>query len=124
MKFIPSEIVNLIADYHDYNKYCKPKHKKLFNSVLIDIKTISKIMPCILPNIVWNCWGPGSKYLENSYTSIFYENMVGQHIDDFVAAMSQPDMIALNETIVSDFENDDEENNFGLDYDDTFYYSS
>ena len=87
MKFIPSEIVDLIADYHDYDKYCKPKHEELFNSVLIDIKTMSEIMPYIIPNLAWHCWGPGAKYLENNYENEIeniYENesMVGLYDED------------------------------------------
>ena len=88
MKFIPSEIVDLIADYHDYNKYCKPKHEELFNSVLIDIKTMGKIMPYIIPNLVWHSWGPGAKYLENIYEN---ESIVGLYDDDdeYEAIMSE-----------------------------------
>ena len=59
MKFIPSEIVDLIADYHDYDKFCKPKHQISFKSVLDDIKKIDKIMHPIYPSIVWGWLGPG-----------------------------------------------------------------
>ena len=80
MKFIPPELVNLIADYHDYDKYCKPGHKTLFKNVLDNINDMAAIMPSsISPIIVWNCWGPGSKYLENSYEN---ENMVGLYGDE------------------------------------------
>ena len=35
--YLPYEIVDEIADYHDYDKYCKPKHKTLFNKVMKNI---------------------------------------------------------------------------------------
>jgi len=64
MKFIPRELVDMIADYHDYEKYYKPEHKILFNNILDDIKDISEIMPdTISPIIVWQCWGAGAKHL-------------------------------------------------------------
>ena len=30
---LPFELVDLIADYHDYDKYCKPGHKILLKNV-------------------------------------------------------------------------------------------
>jgi hypothetical protein len=44
MKFLPIEIVDIIADYHDYDKYCKPQHKENFKNVLKDILLISKCL--------------------------------------------------------------------------------
>ena len=32
--YIPPEIVDMIADYHDYDKYCKPKHQEKFKEVI------------------------------------------------------------------------------------------
>tara|TARA_Y100000816_G_C25742353_1_gene390603 strand:+ start:68 stop:283 length:216 start_codon:yes stop_codon:yes gene_type:complete len=64
-QYIPIEIVDLIADYHDYDKYIKPIHKEKLNLVLKDIKTMSEIMHPIIPNISYMCWGNGWKYLEN-----------------------------------------------------------
>ena len=61
-KYIPIEIVDLIADYHDYTKYCRPKHKELFMNVLTDIIEIKKIF-ChdgnLSPSITYQCWGRG-----------------------------------------------------------------
>lgn len=115
LKSMPTEVVDIIADYHDYEKYCKPKHKLLLKNILDNIKDIREIMPStIRPNIIWHCWGPGAKHLVDSYEN---ENMVGLYDDDYEADMAH-----------FDYEgggwNDDEENNFGLDYDNTFYYSS
>jgi len=61
--YIPVEIVDLIADYHDYDKYCKPKHQEKFKEVMNDIGNMASIMPTIMPNLAWQCWGSGSKYL-------------------------------------------------------------
>lgn len=104
--FLPIEIINAIADFHDYQKYCKPKHSRTFQYVVADIVKMGTIMDFISPKIAYNCWGPGSKYLYSLSPS---ENF-------------NPD----EETWSSDEEdsNDDEENNFGLDYDDTYYYTS
>ena len=83
---IPTEVVDIIADYHDYNKYCKPKHKLLLKNILDNIKDISEIMPAtIRPNLVWHCWGPGAKHLAYSYEN---ENMVGLYDDEYEADMA------------------------------------
>ena len=64
---IPSEIVDIIADFRDYEKYDKPKHIDMFLEVINDIGDIAAISSTqdnnIIPNIVWQCWGPGAKYL-------------------------------------------------------------
>lgn len=77
-KYIPIELVNLIADFHDYEKYCKPHHKELFNDVLNDFHNIFNILGGnnIMPNIVHICWGKGwekynnnvANYIENEYS--------------------------------------------------------
>ena len=94
----------MIADYHDYDKYCKPAHFEKLKEIINNIGDIFAIMDIdqhtISPNIAYCCWGAGAKYLAD-YDN---ENMVGLY----------------------DYEgggwNDDEENNFGMDYDDTHYY--
>ena len=109
---LPFELVDLIADYHDYDKYCKPGHQILLKNVLGDIKNMSEIMASISPVLAWQCWGPGALALTNSFEN---ENMVGLNDYEYEADMAQ-----------FDYEDgiDDEENNFGMDYDDTFYYSN
>tara|TARA_Y100000389_G_C17373976_1_gene470608 strand:+ start:109 stop:330 length:222 start_codon:yes stop_codon:yes gene_type:complete len=57
MYYIPEEIVDIIADFHDYEKYCKPKHSKNLNHVLNDIVDMGKIMETIQPRIAKECWG-------------------------------------------------------------------
>jgi len=73
--YIPPEIVDLIADYHDYDKYCRPKHQEKFKEVINDISDMASIMPCIMPNLAWQCWGSGLKYLGN-YNEEYYDDDV------------------------------------------------
>ena len=62
--FIPVEIVDIIADFHDFDKYCKPQHKNNMIEVHNDIIMMDSIMPDdITPSIVWSCWGFGAKNL-------------------------------------------------------------
>ena len=103
--YLPEELVNEIADYHNYDKYCKPRHKILLKNILNDIKDMSEIMPRISPNLAYQCWGAGAKNLPDSFEN---ENMVGLYDDDYE----------------DDGWNDDEENNFGMDYGDTHYYGN
>tara|TARA_B100001093_G_C26581020_1_gene907271 strand:+ start:344 stop:685 length:342 start_codon:yes stop_codon:yes gene_type:complete len=57
---IPDEIVDIIADYRDYDKYCKPQHKELYEDVMVDIVNMGGIMvDNILPSITRSCWGAG-----------------------------------------------------------------
>ena len=106
LTYLPSEVVDMIADYHDYEKYCKPEHAEKLQEVINNIGDLAAIMDTenrnMCPNIAWQCWGPGAKYLyevEEDYYS--YWNNIQQHLDLI---------------------DDDEENNWGLDYDDTYYY--
>ena len=80
MKFLPRELVDMIADYHDYDKYCKPAHKLLLKDILDNIKDMSEIMPTINPVLVWQCWGPGARNLVDSFEN---ENMVGLYEDEY-----------------------------------------
>ena len=32
--YIPTELVDMIADYHDYEKYCKPQHAEKLKEVI------------------------------------------------------------------------------------------
>tara|TARA_B100000424_G_scaffold254732_1_gene233063 strand:+ start:1211 stop:1570 length:360 start_codon:yes stop_codon:yes gene_type:complete len=104
--YIPEELVNIIADYHDYDKYCKPKHQEIFNHVMNDIINMNAVMNPISPKIAKECWGPISQLMYNEY--IWEE-------DNWLS--SQYDTI--DEWIDNQ---DDEENNYEMDYDDTHYY--
>tara|TARA_Y100001970_G_scaffold288183_1_gene414812 strand:- start:827 stop:1081 length:255 start_codon:yes stop_codon:yes gene_type:complete len=58
-RYLPFELVYLIADYHNYEKYCKPKHSENLKKVNKDIIDMGEIMKPIIPNIVRQCWGEG-----------------------------------------------------------------
>ena len=74
MIYIPKEIVQLIADYHDYDKYCKPSHKINYQHVLKDIIDMGKILKPIYPSIAYKCWN------EKGWNE--HENMVGLYNDN------------------------------------------
>ena len=67
--YLPREIIDLIADYHDYDKYCKPLHEKKYSDVLQDIRDMANFqsinLMCLSVRIAYECWGPGVKYLYN-----------------------------------------------------------
>lgn len=56
-RYLPVELVRMIADYHDYDKYYKPSHRNLLKDVLKDIKDMAEIMTYIQPRIAYECWG-------------------------------------------------------------------
>lgn len=65
--YLPPEIVDIIADFHDYEKYCKPKHYDLLKGIINDIGDMALIMPSgIHPYIAAQCWG--NKNPNNLYT--------------------------------------------------------
>jgi len=54
---LPYELIDIIIDFHDYDKYYKPLHRNILKDVLIDIKEIGNIMPYgIIPSIGTQCW--------------------------------------------------------------------
>ena len=93
---IPSEIVDIIADFRDYEKYDKPKHIDMFLEVINDIGDIAAISSTqdnnISPNLVWQCWGPGAKYLLNTYYDIeLYNDPFPWQSESFTQLSSNPD---------------------------------
>ena len=70
---IPYEIVDMIADYHDYEKYCKPQHYEVLKRVINDIGDMGRYMESIQPRIARECWGALSYLLEeNNYHLLEY----------------------------------------------------
>tara|TARA_A100001035_G_C27661625_1_gene444012 strand:- start:144 stop:512 length:369 start_codon:yes stop_codon:yes gene_type:complete len=65
--YIPEELVDIIADYHDYAKYCKPTHQSKFKEVMSDIINMGEIMNTISAKIAKECWGSGSQNLYSEY---------------------------------------------------------
>ena len=70
---LPKEVVNIIIDYIDYEKYGKINSKKLFYYVLNDLLNASSIFVCdnnnLPPNTIKLCWGIGIKKNEFDFFS-------------------------------------------------------
>lgn len=77
MNNIPVELVNMIADYHDYVKYYKPVHKVNYSEVMGDIISMGDIMPEISPTIARQCWGNNHAIIEAEY----YEHYLQEDVD-------------------------------------------
>lgn len=108
LNILPSELVDMIADYHDYDKYCKPQHQEKLKHINNDIIDIRNILEPIRPGLVRQCWGP--TILEDIHWNIEEEEEI--HDNDYDEYWEEiMDNLADNNI-------DDEENNFGLDYDD------
>ena len=111
---LPSELVDIIADYHDYEKYCKPQHQEKLNNINRDIISMSHVMKPIHPNLARQCWGPQAHLLP----VIDWNNQEEEEIHDNDYDIYWEEIMDN----LADNNIDDEENNFGLDYDDTHYY--
>lgn len=66
---LPTELVDIIIDYADYEKYCKPKHYKLLKGVINDIGDMAaiqsideKLLSCYIAS---ECWGINSHMLNS-----------------------------------------------------------
>ena len=118
LTYLPTELVDMIADYHDYEKYCKPQHAEKLQEVINNIGDLAALMDTednnICPNIAWQCWGPGAKYL-------YWNELDDDHYEEYWNNLEEHiDLLSTGDWYNSD--HDDEENNWGLDYDDTHYY--
>ena len=49
--YLPDELVDIIVDYVDYEKYCKPQHYDLLQGVINDIGDMASIMTDIKPSV-------------------------------------------------------------------------
>ena len=105
---LPFELIDIIADFHDYKKYCFKSHQEKFRDVLDDIHSMSDIMPRIAPRLAYECWGKGAYRLEflvnnwNEYMEDIEEDnygMVGLYDDfDFNNDLQKIDLGNNNET--------------------------
>ena len=43
IEYLPDELVDMIVDYLDYEKYCKPKHYEKLKGVINDIGDMAAI---------------------------------------------------------------------------------
>ena len=67
--YLPTELVDMIADYHDYDKYCKPTHVDNLKGVINDIGDMASISGNgnLSPHIAWQCWGLGAHTLHDFF---------------------------------------------------------
>lgn len=69
--YLPPEIVDIIADYQDYDKYCKPSHIENFKGIINDIGDMAVFQDIeghnMSPSIAWQCWGIGSYNLQHQW---------------------------------------------------------
>lgn len=102
INMLPYELVDLIADYHDYDKYCKPDHIQKYNSVLENIIDMGNIMNTISPNIALQCWGSKAHLLTPNYDFTHEElDYLELFLDDDM--VGNDDMVGLyNEDNYSD----------------------
>jgi hypothetical protein len=71
---LPTEIVDIIADFHDYDKYCKPIHKKDYELVMIDIEDINNTFRNMKPSVVKKFWGNSwDNLMEDSEEDLYDE---------------------------------------------------
>ena len=61
IEYLPDELVDMIVDYLDYEKYCKPQHYENLKGVINDIGDMSSfqcideiLLSC---SIARQCWG-------------------------------------------------------------------
>ena len=59
--YLPTELVDIIVDYGDYEKYCKPQHYEQLKKVINDIGDMSSfqcideiLLSCCIAR---QCWG-------------------------------------------------------------------
>lgn len=54
---VPVEVVDVIIDYVDYEKYGIIAQKKVYQNVLTDVIAMNEILKPITPWIAKQCWG-------------------------------------------------------------------
>ena len=103
--YLPTELVDMIADYHDYEKYCKPQHAEKLQEVINNIGDLAALLDTednnICPNIAWQCWGPGAKYL------YWNDELDDDHYEDYWNNIEEHiDLLSTGDWYNSDHEND------------------
>ncbi len=107
--YLPTELVDMIADYHDYDKYCKPDHVVNLKGVINDLSEMASISGSgnLSPHIAWQCWGLGSHKLND-----FEWNPSDEHdYDDYWNEIMETNSYNINDdyyfTEPSDVSDDD-----------------
>lgn len=58
---MPVELVDIILDFNNYEKYYKPAHKENFKITMEDIRDMGTIFAgTITPRLAKECWGTGN----------------------------------------------------------------
>lgn len=61
IEYLPDELVDMIVDYLDYEKYCKPQHYENLKGVINDIGDMASIQSIderlLSSSIAIQCWG-------------------------------------------------------------------
>ncbi len=77
--YLPTELVDIIVDYGDYEKYCKPQHYENLKGVINDIGDMAliqsideKLLSCYIAR---ECWGVNSHML-NSLRNSYHVNII------------------------------------------------
>ena len=89
---LPYELIDIIADFHDYKKYCFNDHKEMFREILNDIHSMADIMDPICPKLVYECWGRGAVKFERDY----FEN-IWNYEDNYGLVGLYDDALMLND---------------------------
>ncbi len=87
IEYLPDELVDMIVDYLDYEKYCKPKHYEKLKGVINDIGDMSsiqcidkKLLSCYIAS---ECWGVNSHMLHNFESDHSQEDDYEDDYDDY-----------------------------------------
>ena len=94
---LPEVLVDEIADYHNYDKYCKPDHKLSYKSVMDDIISMSTVMSPISAKIARLCWGSNTIFNINMLDNVFdqqNQHLIDEDQDDMALLLELHDLIA------------------------------
>lgn len=71
--YLPTELVDIIVDYGDYEKYCKPQHYEKLKGIINDIGDMASIqaidenlLSCCIAVQCWGTRGIFQEYQEKS----------------------------------------------------------
>jgi hypothetical protein len=92
LNILPEVLVDEIADYHNYDKYCKSDHKLSYKSLIDDIISMSNIMSPMSAKLAKMCWGSNTIFDINTIDNVFDQE--NQHLinQDIANNEDQEDM--------------------------------
>ena len=83
---VPLEVVDVIIDYVDYEKYGIIAQKKVYQNVLTDIIAMSEILKPITPWIAKQCWGSNFNFNESQWLVEDEENIHPELDENFLGS--------------------------------------